>query len=187
MKVCLSFGLVVLLCAFAVETAWAHLPVSVSPKSDDGLVDFGWTPIQLGIYPSRPLQVFPGTADVYGVATGLVSLRQSSAIVSFSLGNTIQNNYLFQAGLFNGCELNLAFEAGLFNFTGRNFGINIGLFNIESNFGERSRSCDPYPWLPGLQIGLFNAGGGIQIGLLNYNPQGFLPCFPLFNFPWGVD
>ena len=26
--------------------------------------------------------------------------------------------------------------------------------------------------------------GGIQIGLLNFMKNGFLPCFPIFNFAW---
>lgn len=34
-----------------------------------------------------------------------------------------------------------------------------------------------------VQIGLFNScRSGVQIGLLNYNENGFLPVFPLFNF-----
>lgn len=169
---------------FCVETTWAHLPVSVEPRDDDGLLNLDCTPIQFGIYPTRPLQAFSGSTDVYGVAAGLVSLRQRSSIVSFAPGNTLQNNYLAQAGLFSACGFNYAFEIGFINFTGRNIGVSAGLFNVESNFGYRS-SDDPIPWLPGLQIGLLNAGGGIQIGLLNHNPQGFLRWFPFFNFPVG--
>lgn len=183
-KISCGFLMVATLCAVPLETAWAHLPVSVEPCSDDGLVDVGWTPVQVCIYPTRPFQAFSGTADVYGIAAGLVSLRQRSAIVSVALGNSVQNNYLAQAGLFTACVLNCGIEVGVFNFTGRNFGVSAGLFNIESNCGYRF-SGDPCQWLPGLQIGLLNAGGGIQIGLLNHNPQGFLPWFPFFNFPVG--
>ena len=78
-----------------------------------------------------------------------------------------------------------AFEVGFLSLAGRNIGISAGVFNVESNLGYRGG--DPYPWLPGLQVGLVNAGGGIQIGLLNYNPQGFLPWFPIINFPCGGD
>ena len=68
--------MVATLCSVPLETAWAHLPVSVEPCSDDGLVDVGWTPVQVCIYPIRPFQAFSGTADVYGIAADLVSLRQ---------------------------------------------------------------------------------------------------------------
>jgi len=185
MKVRQSFGVVVLLCAFAVGTAWAHFPVEVRTSSDDGLVRLGWTPLQVGVFPVYPLQAVSGDADVYGIAVGVLTLRQESAIVSASLENGIKANYLAQVGLACSCEWNCALEAGLFSFTKRNLGVSAGLLNIESNYGERS--SDPCPRIPGLQIGLFNAGGGIQIGLLNYNPQGFLPWFPLFNVPWRVD
>ena len=34
-----------------------------------------------------------------------------------------------------------------------------------------------------VQLGLFNScRSGVQIGLLNFNENGFLPVFPLFNF-----
>ena len=34
-----------------------------------------------------------------------------------------------------------------------------------------------------LQIGAFNsANDGLQIGLLNYNPNALIPWMPLFNF-----
>ena len=36
---------------------------------------------------------------------------------------------------------------------------------------------------PGLQIGLFNAGGGFQIGLINFNEDGLLPWSLLIHFP----
>ncbi len=63
------------------------------------------------------------------------------------------------------------------------------LFDDSAKLGTvlRNRGGDPYPWLPGFQIGLVNAGGGIQIGILNYNPQGFLLWFPIINFPYGGE
>ncbi len=171
------------LCAVVVETAWAHFPVDVSPQQDDGLLGVGWTPVQLGVYSGWPFQLVQGSADVYGVAAGVLNLRQQSAVASVAIENGIRNNYFAQVGMIDVCRVNWAFEFGLLCLAGRNVGISAGVFNVESNWGYRGG--DPYPWLPGLQIGVLNAGGGVQIGLLNYNPQGFLPWFPLFNFPCG--
>ena len=172
--------LVVLLSAIA----RAHFPIDVSPHSNDGLVRVGWTPVQIGICASYPLQFISGDADVYGIAVGAVNLRQQSAIASLALGNGTQENYLAQVGLVDVCGMNWAFEVGLLNLTGRNAGVSVGGVNVESNFGYRG-SIDPYPLLVGLQAGLFNVGGGVQVGLLNYNPHGIVKWLPFVNFPCG--
>lgn len=156
------------------------------PKANDGCVKVGWTPIQLGVYTSAEkdnyCQLFPGTADVYGVALGALNLRQQSAIVSFAPVNEIMENYLFAAGLNTFCGCNYGASIGLLNRSVRNYGVSAGLVNIDSDIGIGSTSC---PIACGIQIGLFNLGGGIQIGLLNCNPRGplwFLPL-PGVNFP----
>ena len=53
-------GCAALLC----NVVFAHFPIDVSPKSDDGLLRVGWTPVQVGICSHRPFQLFPGDADV---------------------------------------------------------------------------------------------------------------------------
>ena len=167
-----------LLCGVAL----AHVPIDVSPESDDGLLRVGWTPIQVGICSHRPVQLFPGDADVYGVAAGLLNLNQKSAVASLAPFNAVANNYFTQVGLIDVCEFNYAFEVGLLNLTGRNIGVSVGAFNVESNFGDRGG--DPYPWLPGLQVGLANAGGGLQAGFYNFNG-----CFQIgaFNADGGLQ
>ena len=87
-----------------------------------------------------------------------------------------------QVGLIDVCEFNYAFEVGLLNLTGRNIGVSVGAFNVESNLGDRGG--DPYPWLPGLQVGLANAGGGLQAGFYNFNG-----CFQIgaFNADGGLQ
>jgi hypothetical protein len=142
--------------------AFAHFPIGVSPESDDGLVRVGWTPVQFGICSCRPVQLFPGDADVYGIAAGALNLNQMSAVASLSPLNMVRRNYFAKAGLIGVCEFNYAFEVGLLNLTGRNLGVSAGVFNIEANFGG-----DPFPWLPGLQVGVVNAGGGLQAGFYN--------------------
>lgn len=145
--------------------ALAHFPISVSPESDDGLFGVGWTPIQVGICSHRPFQLFPGDADVYGIAVGLLNLNQKSAIASLAPLNMVARNYFAKAGLIGVCKFNYAFEVGLLNLTERNFGVSAGVFNAEANFGDRGG--DPFPWLPGLQVGVVNAGGGLQAGFYN--------------------
>ena len=145
--------------------ALAHFPISVDPESDDGLLHVGWTPVQVGICSYHPFQLFSGDADVHGIAAGVLNLSQKSAIASLAPLNMVANNYFAQVGLFDVCEINYAFEVGFLNLTGRNFGVSVGAFNVESNFGYRGG--DPYHWLPGLQVGLANAGGGQQAGFYN--------------------
>ena len=155
-----------LLCGVAL----AHFPIDVSPESDDGLLRVGWTPIQVGICSHRPFQLFSGDADVYGIAAGLLNMNQKSAIASLAPLNAVANKF------------NYAFEVGLLNLTGRNIGVSVGAFNVESNLGDRGG--DPYPWLPGLQVGLANAGGGLQAGFYNFNG-----CFQIgaFNADGGLQ
>lgn len=175
-------------CAVAVAvgfSAWAHFPIYVERPAGVGLLDVGWTPIQLGVYSDRdcPLQLAPGAADVYGVAVGLLMVHQHSAVLSASLFNHVEDNYLLGGGGIAGCNRNFGLEIGLLNMTGRNFGVTVGLFNLEDGFGYRSDK-DPCPLACGLQIGLINAGGGLQIGLFNYNEEALIPLLPIINFPW---
>ena len=119
---------------------------------------------------------------MYGIAAGLLNMNQKSAIASLAPLNAVANNYFTQVGLIDVCEFNYAFEVGLLNLTGRNIGVSVGAFNVESNFGDRGG--DPYPWLPGLQVGLANAGGGLQAGFYNFNG-----CFQIgaFNADGGLQ
>ena len=120
-------GCAALLCGVAL----AHFPIDVSPESDDGLLSVRWTPVQVGICSCRPVQLFPGDADVYGVAAGLLNMNQKSAIASLAPLNAVADNYFAQVGLIDVCEFNYAFEVGLLNLTGRNIGVSVGAFNVE--------------------------------------------------------
>ena len=161
--VCLAAAM----CAAPLETALAHLPIHIDTRRDDGLIDLACAPVQVGLYAGYPFQLFSGAADVYGVAAGLLNLRQGSAVVSVALENRV--NYFLQAGLASVCDVNYAFETGFLCITRRNFGISAGIFNYESVFGARG----DYPW-PGLQVGLANGGGGLQAGFFNGS---FDACF----------
>lgn len=169
-------------------SAWAHFPIYVEKPTGDGLLNVDWSPIQLGVYPDcdYPLQLVPGASDVYGMAVGILMVHQHSAVMSASLFSMVEDNYLLGVGGIAGCNRNFGLEVGVFNMVGRNFGVNVGLFNFEDGFGYRRRE-DPCPLACGLQIGLINAGGGLQIGLFNYNPQALIPFLPVINFPWRRD
>ena len=100
-----------------------------------------------------------------------------------ALCNGTRENYLAQVGLIGICKLNWGCEVGFLNLAGRNVGVSVGAINVESNFGYRGQN-DPYPWLPGLQAGVLNVGGGVQVGLLNHNPHGLVKWLPILNFPY---
>ena len=80
MKMWQNVGAVVLLCTLAIETVWAHSPFDFFPDEDDGLIRLYVTPAQVGLYPCYPYQLFPGKADVYGCAVGVLNLEQKSAM-----------------------------------------------------------------------------------------------------------
>ena len=77
------------------ETAWAHFPICVEPKANDGLLPLDFSPVQVGLCPS--FQLVHGKADTV-VSVGALCLRQNSALASVALENSVANNYLAQAG-----------------------------------------------------------------------------------------
>lgn len=162
-------------------SVFAHFPIYVETKPENGFFSAVWTPFQFGILPCEKLQIFHDNTDT-AFSFGLAGINQKSAIISAAPVNALTNNYFLQAGLLMAAtSKNHGFSFGLFNMSGRNYGFQIGLFNLESNFGSRSE--EEQKGLPGLQIGLFNASGGFQIGLINFNEDGLIPFFPLINFP----
>lgn len=61
----------------------------------------------------------------------------------------------------------------------------MGVFNWAKKIGKKTQEPIELDWL--FQIGIVNCSGGaqgMQLGLLNFNPKGFLPCFPFVNFNW---
>ena len=159
---------------------FAHFPIYVETTDEFGAIAAEWTPVQIGIFPHDKLQLFKENAEVYGLSMGLLLLNQESSVFSFAPLNAQKKNYLLQAGIFTANTYNYGISASALNMTGRNYGLQIGVINLEDNFGYRDSKDKSYP---GVTIGLFNSSGSIQFGLLNWNPQGFAPCFPLFNFP----
>ena len=178
MKKIIALG--ILLSTFS---SFAHFPIYVTTHDKNGVFQAEWTPVQLGIIPEENLQLLRENTEVYGFSFGLLGLNQESSILSFAIINAINKNYLLQTGgLFSVSGKNFGFSISpAFNFCERNYGVQFGLVNMESNFGFRSSKDKK--GAPGLQIGLFNAGGGFQIGLFNFNKDGPCPWLPLINFP----
>ena len=105
-----------------------------------------------------------------------------------------------QMGIVNGNN-DTFLQIGLFNTVGKNF-LQLGFLNARTNkypehdgfgtqFGgfnfylqEKDDTRDKKSLSGCLQIGLFNCETlhGVQIGLLNYNPEAPVPWMPLFNF-----
>ncbi|MBR2441256.1 MAG: hypothetical protein IKB25_13745 [Lentisphaeria bacterium] len=175
--------MIVLGLLLSIFSCFAHFPIYVTTHDKNGVFQAEWTPVQLGILPEENLQLFRENTEVYGFSFGLLGLNQESSILSFAIINAIKKNYFLQAGgLFSVSGKNYGFSISpTLNFCGRNYGIQFGLFNMEDNFGYRS--SEEKKGAPGLQIGLFNAGGGVQIGLLNFNEDGLLPWSLLIHFP----
>lgn len=162
-------------------SVFAHFPIYVETKEENGFFPAEWTPLQLGVLPCEHWQIFHDSTNTV-FSFGIAVTQQKSAVFSAAPINALTSNYFLQAGIL--CSVttrNYGFSFGLFNGSGRNYGIQIGLFNLESNFGWRSK--EEQKGMPGLQIGLFNSSGGWQIGLLNHNPHSFLVWLPLINFP----
>ncbi len=168
---------------FAAVPLSAHFGVYVKTGHDDGLFttkQCPFSPVQLGIIPESEykLQFFSGETEIFGPAFSLCALSQESAAVSFApILNGLKKNYFLQtAVLCTTAEANYGISTALlWNHIGDNYGLSAGLLNTISEFGMEDE------W-HGIQLGLFNAGGSIQFGLLNYNPNALLPWFPILNF-----
>jgi len=170
----------------------------------------GWTPIQAGIF--NPGQLFteethvyglrlslPYTrnADLYGIDTGIVGTTESLTGIqaNFLFNETQEATGLQMAILQNASTQTTGFQLSMLNvveqsFTGFQLG---GLVNSAEEAkgvqlaGLHNRSES----VVGLQItSLVNETNdlrGLQIGALNFNGNGLLPFFPIFNFGWGSD
>lgn len=188
---------VMVVCIGMFMSAWAHFPMGVNPNEGDGVWDWDWTPLQLGVAPLPCCQLVQGSAEVYGVAVGVLLLQQRSALASVALVNGIKSNYLAELGvlsfcdtnyvlnvgaLFANCDIrnygvnagifthqqeNFGLSVGAFTFCGANFGLCVGIRNAGSELYCPYCSDRPQSRWHGMQIGLVNEGDGLQIGLLN--------------------
>ena len=161
---------------FAVEN-----PIEVEITDGNGAVKAEWSPIQLGFLPHDYAQIFTEKTDIYGLSAALFGLKQNSSVLSFAPLNLLGKNYFFQTGAFAGANENFAISAApVLNAAELNYGLQAGLINLENSTDKKYKNTKK-PFC-GIQIGLINAGGCIQIGGLNFNPKGLIPCCPILNF-----
>ena len=183
-----------LLCAFCF--VWfplaAHLPVAVDTEESTGAVSgVFFTPLQLGVGFFPYAQLFDGKTRCFAAA-GLLGLLQESAAISAAPVNMLNCNYFVQAGaLLNTCEKNFflsvslvnlgktnhALQAGAVNFSSDRSGLQLGAFNCGGMVQVGLCNTESR-----FQLGIFNQEGDFQIGLLNYNPKAWIPWMPLLNF-----
>lgn len=168
-------------------SGWSFAPLQI---------DFGWDP-------GDRARLVDKSADT-AVALGLLTLQQESAVFSAaSIANTIVRNYGLQIALLPvGCASmeNYGISLGAVNLCPQNHGILIGALCGSSRawqfcgvsvadririgaFVRERAGNGSSSWL---HIGIVNCGSGaFQIGLLNHNPNSYLPWLPLVNFDMG--
>jgi hypothetical protein len=149
-------------------------------------------PVQLALL--KPVQVFGEDTSVSGFRLN-VFLGVNRDVTGFDLsavaGHTLGTQRGVQLGLVNQVlgDCTGAQTAALgTSVEGRLRGVQIaGLVSLASE----GSGVQIAPFLAhatefsGFQLGLFTSAGemkGLQLGLLNFNENGFLPIFPLFNF-----
>jgi len=162
-------------------SAVAEGPVLDGIKEEFGIFKAKWSPFQFAVTPARYGLLFSSTADIYGLALGVFLLEQKSAVISVALTSGQVENYGLQCAAVTIAEKNYGLNVGgMVSFIRRNYGVQIGGLNVEADGG--SRRADFAPGAPGVQIGVFNVGHGLQIGALNYNPDALIPVLPIFNY-----
>lgn len=173
--------ILLLLTLFTVTFCFAEVPISVEITDGNGAVKAEWSPIQLGLMPHDYAQIFTEKTDIYGLSAALFGLKQNSSVISFAPFCLIGKNYFFQTGAFAGTNENFAISAApILNAAELNYGLQAGLINLE-NSNDKKYKGTKKPFF-GIQMGLVNVGGCIQIGFLNFNPKGLIPCCPIINF-----
>ena len=135
--------------------------------------DAKWTPLQISVW---PVHLCSPRTDVYGLAVspGLIGLAGKVYGISGGIIFFQGENYGVTTGICASGMKNNALSIGVFNSWRKNNGISIGLANFIENKKEGRNT---------LQIGVFNqAHSGLQIRLLNYNPNAAIPWMPVINF-----
>ena len=153
----------------------------------------------------RGILLSPGVGmsekDVYGINLGIATLLTGKCYgVSISLFSLLNENNGLSLGLFNMCSNN-GITLGLCNLVIDNNGISLGVINLLENNADISigvinrmiagggKSSGTFIGVANIsknnifQFGIYNQSeSGLQIGLLNYNPNALFPWMPLFNF-----
>ena len=137
--------------------------------------DAKWSPVQISLW---PLHLCGGETTIYGLNFSPGLFGFSRKVYGVSCGSIImmaENNGL-SANIWSFGDKNNGLAVGGFNAWAKNNGVSIGVANLVHDQGSDGISRNT------LQIGVFNqANSGLQIGLLNYNPNALIPWMPLVN------
>lgn len=178
----------------------------------NGLISgWKFVPVQVGVGDFNSNNLF-NQNSVAMFSLGLIGVKQYSSIISLGTISHLENNYGLQLSLLSLTNTNYGVMIGFENAAGHdeNYGIKIGIFNVSGKFAKgQFIGVDFFdllqagvvnyhaPWQIGLinisedsylQIGIFNAANvqqkscAFQLGLLNYNPNSYIPWMPLLNW-----
>ena len=132
-----------------------------------------WSPVQFSIW---PVHLCNPRAEIYGVLLSPGIFGFADKVYGVSCGTIVmmaENNGL-AANIYSYGMKNNGLAVGLFNTWQRNNCVSIGLANFIHDKKDGGNT---------IQIGVFNqANSGLQIGLLNYNPNALIPWMPLINW-----
>ena len=110
------------------------------------------------------------TGECYGIAINVFSVLKENHGISLGVGTVGVNNNGVLAGIFASGQDNVGISLGIINLWENNAGVLVGVFNYISKKNT-------------FQLGIYNqAEGGLQIGLLNHNPNALIPWMPFFNY-----
>ena len=135
--------------------------------------DAKWSPVQISLW---PVHLCNPRATIYGILLSPGIFGFADKVYGVSCGAIVmmmENNGL-AANIYSFGIKNNSLAVGLFNAWAKNNGVSVGLANFihDKKSGRNT-----------IQIGVFNqANSGLQIGLLNYNPNAAIPWMPLINF-----
>ena len=135
--------------------------------------DVKWSPVQISLW---PVHLCNPRTEIYGILLSPGIFGFADKVYGVSCGAIVmmaENNGL-AANIYSFGIKNNSLAVGLFNAWERNNGVSIGLANFIHNQKDGGNT---------IQIGVFNqANSGLQIGLLNYNPNALIPWMPLINW-----
>ncbi len=162
---------------------------TINVVADSGSYD-STSLLRISIWPKK--LSWPKSSMITGVSLGLPSSYGvplvTGADLSLMWGNSLNVKGFKAAPVCTGAKLD-GIQAAVYNRTDDFSGGELGLINIAED-------------LTGIQLGVYNkteagkggaqlgivnfarsSNGGVQFGIVNIMKNGFLPVFPIFNFP----
>jgi hypothetical protein len=148
---------------------------ALADDSDIKPVDRGWTIFRFCFTKGAP--ALCEKENVYGINIGIPE--------SYNY-NCVQKIHGFDWGFVSTDSRVSGMQFGMTNWSKGSSGFQLAFANLVEDFGGVQMAAANYTRNScALQLGLFNfarkESTGVQIGLLNFMDEGFLPCFPLVN------